>query len=513
MALWNNRPEQTIVDIQQGGPGNPWLVFDRDGMINGTSGGGQSVESRWGRGDNGGFEPIGTIVTGNPERFTGQLSTRLKLEKFLLTLQQTRCFYNLRVRQVCDSPFELTNYTGAIVYPESFTTSRSYSDNLAQAAEDNQVDLMDQFDFSATIESRYLKLRHDDIRKQWSDFAYNKIRNVSTIRCGGGDCGVPKQGNEEYVAVTDTDNTPGYSGNPAPNLYYTTDQGVNWSNVAIPTFPNGNGLDVVKAGGNILVACPTVGVAYCRYQDLLDGVTNPNLWSASSGFTAPNGPNALAVVNGTLVLAVGNSGRIWQSTDGGLSFTLIDSSTTSQNLNYVVFAGETLAWAVGNSGVLLRLTIVNGSVANVAAVPLKTSATAAPITSNLNCVAVPSGRLNEVYVGTAAGAVYRSRSATGARVFFESLTFPDSGNGTITDIQFTGYKGEVMFVIQTNNASNSRVLRDISGGAMGANVEIIGGYTSPANNKINSLAPASINEAVTVGEVVNTYGWIGKVTN
>lgn len=510
MTLWSNRPTNTFVDVQPGGSGNAWAIFDRDGGINGPSGGGQPVESRWGRGDNGGFEPRGTVVTGNPERFTGQLSTRLKYEEFLLTLQQTNCFYNLRVRQICDDPYQLTNYKAAIVYPESFTTSRSYSDNLANATEDNEADLMDQYDFSAITESRYLKCRHDDIKKTWSDFAFNRVRNVSTIRCGGGDCGIPQQGNENYVAVTDVDNTPGYAGNPAPNLYYTTDRGVNWSSVAIPLFPNGNATDVVKAGGLILVACPTFGVAYARYQDILDQVPNPNVWTLSSGFSAPNGPNALSVVDGSLVIAVGNNGRIWQSTDGGLTFTLIDSTTTAVTLNAVSFASENLAWIGGNSGVLLRVSIANGVVATIAIVPVRTTA-GVTLSSNILTVQAPSNRVNEVYVGTAGGQVWRSRAATNSRVFFETLSFVLSGNGQINDIQFAGYKGEVMFVIQTNAASNSRVLRDLSGGAMGNDVEVIGDFTSPANNKMNSIATANVNEAVTVGEVVNSYGWIGKV--
>lgn len=510
MTFWNNRPKNTFVDIQQGGPGNRWLIFDRDGMVNGPSGGGQGVESRWGRGDDGGFVPIGSVVTGNPERWTGQLSTRLKQEDFLEDLQKTNCFYNLRVRQICDDPYNLLNYTAAIVYAEGFTTSRSYSGNLAQAAEDTQEDLMDQYDFSAILESRYKKARHDDIKKTWIDVAYNKVRNVSTIRCGGGDCGIPKQGNEDYVAVTDTDASPGYAGNPAPYLAYTTDKGVNWSFVAIPLFPSGNALDVVKVGGLILVACPTVGIAYASWQDILDGIPNPNLWTLSSGFTAPNGPNALAVVNGNLVLAVGNNGRIWQSTDGGLTFTLIDSTTTAVTLNSVVFASENLAWIAGNSGVLLRVTISNGNVATIALVPVRTSA-GVTLSSNINVVATPSLRSNEVYVGTAVGTVWRSRSATNTRVIFETLSFTQSGNGQITDIQFAGYKGEVMFVIQTNATPNSVVLRDLSGGAMGTDVEVIGSYTSPPNNRFNSLAPASVNEAITVGEVVNGYGWIGKV--
>jgi hypothetical protein len=506
MALWSNRPGNTFVDIRKGGAGNTWQPLERDGQVNAPSGGGQPVESRFGRGENGELTPVGSIVTGNPERWTGQMMTRLKTEVFLSELTKIRCFFDIRVRQICDDPYTLTNYTAAIAYDEAWVTSRTYSDNLANATEDTEADLMNQYDFSAIYEYRYKKLRHDNVQKTVSDFAFNKVRNVSPVRCSS-DCGVQTDGNEEWIAVTDTDNTPGYASNPAPLFYYTTDKLENWSSIYINVFPNGNATDVVKAGEYVLAASPTFGVAYARYQDIKDGAVNPNVWTLATGFTAPNGANKLAVVNGSTVLAVGNGGRIWRSTDGGLSFTLIDNGvTTSQNLNAVVFANEVLGWIGGNAGVLLRYS--NGVISQVI---VQTSA-ALTLSSNINVVATPPGRDNEVYVGTAGGQIWRTRQSTANRPLFEVLVFDQTGNGQINDLQFAGYKGDVMFIVQTNAASNSRVLRDNSGGAGGSpNIEVVGGYTSPANNGINSLAVADQNEAVTVGEVVNSYAWIGHV--
>jgi hypothetical protein len=47
---------------------------------------------------------------------------------------------------------------------------------------------------------------------------------------------------------------------------------------------------------------------------------------------------------------------------------------------------------------------------------------------------------------------------------------------------------------------------------MGTDVEEVNAYTAPANNKFNSIAVADVNNAITVGENVNSYGWVGRVT-
>lgn len=506
MGLWSNKPADTIVDVRPGGPGNNWKILDRDGSMAALAGGGQGVESRWGRGEQGGYRPIGSLTTGNPERFTTQLMTRLRSETFLSQLQDLYCFFDVRVRQKCDDYTSLTNYTEAIGAPESFLTSRTYSAELALAVDATEADMMNQYDISAIVEYRYAKLRHDNIQQTTSDFALNKVRNISVLRCYN-NCGVAQRGNEQWVAVSDADNTPGYASNPAPLLFYTVDNWVTRSSVYIPVFPNGNALDVVKVGDLILVASPTFGVAYAKWQDILDGVTNPNLWTLSTGFSAPNGPNALAV-SGNTVLAVGNSGRVWRSTDGGYSFSSIAdaSAVTSQNLNSVDFADDLRAWIGGNSGVLLRYN--DGS---LSVVPVRTS-TPTTLSANINVVAVPDLRSNELYIGTAGGQIWRTRQAGRTTPVFETLTFTQSGNGQITDIQFAGYKGDVMFAIQTNSSNNSRILRDLSGGAMAYDVEEIGAYTSPVNSKFNSLAVFDVNNAITVGETVNSYAWIGRVT-
>ncbi len=88
---------------------------------------------------------------------------------------------------------------------------------------------------------------------------------------------------------------------------------------------------------------------------------------------------------------------------------------------------------------------------------------------------------------------------------------PASGSGSIDDIQAGGFRGSVLFILQSNAANTSRVLRDITGGATAMKIENVGDFTNPANFRLNSIAPASITRAITVGQIHETYAFIGSV--
>jgi len=50
-----NQPGDTIVDVQVGGPGNPWQIaaIGVESALTAPTGGGQGVESRYGRSPDG----------------------------------------------------------------------------------------------------------------------------------------------------------------------------------------------------------------------------------------------------------------------------------------------------------------------------------------------------------------------------------------------------------------------------------------------------------------------------
>lgn len=506
MAFWDPRTERSAIDVRPGGPGNPWKILDIDGEMNAPSGGGRSIESRFGRSASG-LRYLGGRFTGNPERVTSQVMTRLKSENFLSELTKMRCFFDVRARQRCGDVYTLTEYTEYIMLQDAGLTSRTYSGNLANSSNSTDEDIKNQYSISAGLEVRGKKLRHDNLSKSTTDTALNKVRSIGFEQCND-DCGTLNNGDLDFIAVGDQDSTPGYASNASPQFLWTTDGGSTWNSVYIDPVSNADALDVVLAGENIVVAVPTVGCIYARFQDIKDGVANP--WGVSIGFTAPNGPNALDYTGGA-ILAVGDGGRIWISEDSGVSFKLVDNGvTTSEDLNSVAMQDRTLAWIGGDNGTLLRWTSSGDDTGLVTAVTVQ--AASQTLSANINVVAAPDQRSREVYLGTAGGEIWRTRNGLATKPVFEVMAFDKSGNGSIDDLQFAGIFGDMLFVVQTNANGDSRVLRDLSGGALGDDVEIIGSFDFPANNGINSIAPANQNAAVTVGEVAGSFAFIGRVT-
>lgn len=509
MAYWLPRTAYTILDVRKGGPGNPWQILEYEAELAAPSGGGQPVDSKWGRGTNGNPEYKGQMVTGNPERITAQIMSRLKSETFLSELTKVRCSFDIRARQKCDDPNVLTSYNEAIILRDGSVTSYGYSGQLVNSSTDQDEDIKSTYDASFGLETRMVKLRHDNLSGTVSDVDINKVRCIDVDACAGRCDNLGSTGDQKFIAVTDVDSTSGYAAIPCPVFLYTLDGGNTWTATYVDVLPSGNGTDVLKVGDYILVNSPTKGIAYARWQDILDGVTAPNLWSLSTGFTLPNAPNRIDSINGTTVLAVGNTGRVWISTDSGISFTALAAANaiTTQNLNCVVMVNETLGWIGGASGVLLRYD--QGVLSTV----VVQKSTGVLLSTSILSIAVPSGRGRELFLGTSDGYIWKSTNGLAGKPIFTTPTFDQQGTGQITDMQFAGLFGSVLFFVQTNAASDSRVQRDISGGYLTvAQCEIIGSYVFPANNKINSIAPANINVALTVGDIAGTSGFIGKLS-
>jgi hypothetical protein len=511
MTQWSSRPQNSDIFVRKGA-GNPWLALELDAETDAPSGGGQSYESRWGRGANGGLALRGTAVTGNPERIDGQMMLRLRSETYLTSLQKMKCLPDFLILQACAVKGIPLNYTMALGLLEAPITSRGYSENLANATEDNEPDVKETYDYSAALDYRTKKMQHLDISGTWSDFAYNKAISVGATQCAG-DCGPESDGAQEFWLVSDRDTTPGYSALNVPKFDWTTDQAGSVRNsVYVDVLGNSDGVDVVRMGNNIVVVS-TTGVAYASIQNVYDQVANP--WTLATGITGT--PKAIAVIDALTAYLVGASGKIWKSTDGAASWTLIDNgATTSQNLNSIAKASDTLLWIGGNSGVLIKLIVIGSGTTSsqtISLVNIITSAGASILSAgeNINVVAAPPFR-DEVYLGTSGGKIVRSTRANVTRPIFENKSFPKSGTGQINDLQFVGYKGNMLFILQRNAAGNSRVLRDISGGYLtDSQTEVIGDFTTPVNNQMNSIAPANENYAMVVGEVESTYAYVGSV--
>lgn len=248
----------------------------------------------------------------------------------------------------------------------------------------------------------------------------------------------------------------------------------------------------------MLVVSPNNGVAYALITDA-KSASNP-VWTLASGISA-NHPKVLAVLPGGDVIAAGDGGYIYKSTDGGFSFASLDAaSATTDNINAIEVVSDNLVWFGCDSGTLLKY---NGKGVSVV--------TTTGITANINALAVPVGRNKELYMGMADGSIQRTNDSTVTAPTFTQKTWAGSGVGSIDDLLFVGPLANTLYISQANAAGASRILRDLSGGALGNQVEEVSTYDSPGNGGYNSIAGGNENFIMVVGEVEATYGFIGQV--
>lgn len=503
MQQWNNLRDKVATFLRPGGPGNPWGLADPNGaMVEAPSGGGADVNSRFGVNEWGENIYLSAIRDGDPERYTTTLSTRLDIATALTQFGIFDCPNDVAVYQRCDD-FSPINYQLAILYYDGHLTSDGFNESLTNLPENTEADLMITSEISlAPFKMGRKPLAHNDITKQHSDVNFNRVISVGRKSCPGS-CGTSvNDGKQDFWAVTNRDNTPGYVGQAVPRFYYTRDGGNTMTGSYVPVFTAADLTDVIRVGERALVVSPQGGVAYAKYQDIYDGVEQ---WSLATGFTGGNFPRRLFAVSPSIIWAAGGSGRIWRSEDGGMSWTLMDNGTvTAQQINSISFVNKNLGYFAGNSGALVKY--FNGA---FSLVPVSDGTTT--VTANLNVVATERQRDREVYVGTGGGQIWGNKESGKANKW-SNKAFPLSGNGSVVDMQFAGWKGDCLLIIQNDINGYSRILRDISGGALGNQVEEIGYFTQPSQNGIVSIAMADINTGLCVGNIHETYGFIGKLS-
>lgn len=518
MALgtqWANGGDASAVDIQVGGPGNMWKSFAKNAALDAPSGGGRARTTMWGRGDKGGLQARSIVYTGNPDDWTANLSYPLINED---ALKRLTCPFTVRARQYC-SP-NRTNMTAYVQpgmrgYVDTTVTSFGYDNGLAMS--DGQgTDVMRTAAIDASLEEVWVTVAHDDISLTTSDVAYNRVIGISAETCAGACGAVGTTEEDSFLAVTDKDATPTYAAGSAPWLYWTVDSWATRTGVRIGIDVGSDALDVVLAGSRVIVFSDTKPPVYAQLADIYNGVVDPLLWATSSGFSSISGsnfPRAAVAVDASTILCVGTTGQIWLSTDGGISFTNIYAANvlTTQTLNAIDAQAGGNAFAAGNAGTFIRLAKTPGQSAFTASLIVVKDASLNILSSNINSVRTPSTRGDEVYLGTAGGEIWRSRTVNNTKVVFENMGFDRKGIGSIVDMGFAGYKGNVLFVIQAAVDSTCRVLRDFSGGNLGNDVEPIGDFVTPSNFKMNSIAAVNVNFAITGGEVHDVYAFLGKI--
>lgn len=512
--LWNNSGLASAVDIRLG-PGNNWALLDRNGAIDGgISGSGRDRTTLWGRDEFKGLTPRGFVSTSNPKDWKIKYTYPLSNENFLKQLGD--CPFDLRIRQWC-AP-NLTNMAefvspGMLGYREITSTEDGY-DNSPAVSDGQAKEVKRTGSGMATLEQRYARLTHLDVSQATNDVGNTDIIQIGARVCAGA-CGLETTEEASWAWVTAKDSTPVYSGNPVPWFFYTVDGFATRTGVRIDPFTNADTTAVIMMGSRFVVFSSTKAPAYANFADIVNGVVAPNLWFTASGFSAITGSNfpiAAYAINANIAFAVGATGRIWQTTDGGITWTLIDNGATSA-VNYASIDGQPDGniYIGGASGVLVRGIRIANSNSYAFSVVTVRDASGNTLSSNINVVATPPTRGDEVDVGTAGGEIWRTRNGLATRPVFTNMPLDKKGNGQVIDIKFSGYKGDVMWVVQNDANGNSRVILDLSGSALATDQRFIGDFVTPGNNGFKSLATCNPNFSAVVGNSHSGAGYIGTI--
>lgn len=286
-----------------------------------------------------------------------------------------------------------------------------------------------------------------------------------------GECDVETIGCQTLWIITN--GSPGFYGDA--EIYKSVDGGKTWVQQTNAMTADSDNLSAVSCDSGVVII--TNGDT-SEYQFTNDGGTTFTL------VTTPTQPiNDVFVLGATKIWFAADAGNIYFSSDKGASITVQDAGVaTAENLNSIHFADAELGYAVGENNAFVR-SINGGTDWNAVTGP-------APVVA-LNVVrAVPDTDI--VYVGSAAGVVYRStdKGATWA----VSLTGVTALAGGINDISICECNRIVVAGQDTNGLG--AVYASIDGG----NTYVAQTTPAAAAEAINAITCCDVNTYFGVGD-------------
>lgn len=486
------------VDVQPGGPGNPWKYLSACASMSGPTVPKGETEIRWCQDPKkAGKFRISSKFRTAPDQITFDLMTKLGKLDYLNGLD---CPFGIRARWLPESSGgerEDPSQWDPIMleYCDAELNEHSY-DDLVVVDPGNQDEILVTAPVSARYELRIKKMGGNRFGSATS-LGDQPINDVEF--CGDLSCEDRTDECSTIYAVTDVDTTPYASPNLIKVTYDPDTNAPTITNVPILGF-NSNIEGLECAGSRLLVS--SNGDSAVAYNDN-DG--DQDSWTIVTLANAPAANhNALYARTAREIWVGCANGFVYKSVDGGGSFSAVHSGDlTSQTINAISAYDANLIVAVGNNGAMIKSTNGGQSWTDIT----ETSTTG----DNLLDVEIPPDRGKEIYVGTNSGTIYRSKDE-GAT--FSSYTFEGSGVGTVDDIEFCGECGsEVMFILHNDGGPRGRLLRDLSGGAGGADVEVVLDYTDLilAGIQLNSISCCDGNTVAIGGENNGGYPVITKV--
>lgn len=482
------------VDVQIGGPGNNWQYLSSCAGMTGPEVPLGDFETRWCQDPKraGGFRRSSKIRTA-PDLITFDLTTKLGKIDYL---DRLNCSFSQRARfALCGEREDVANYDPfMLAFCNVGINSKSYED-LVVTSEENNDEIIVTASASADYEYRVKKITpaRTGSSALLGDAAINDIEYCDSPDCGGY-CGDPSDGCTIVFGVTDADTTPYTNPNLVKGVKNLNTGAIVWSTLPIMGL-NGNAENIECSGNRVGVTSSSDSA----FAYNVDANQDQDEWNVVTLTRTPStNHNALYARTQREWWLGCNGGYILKSVDGGANWSEVHSATiTTQNILSVYAYDQNLIVAGGAGGVMLKSSDGGQTWQDIT----ETSTTAASILK----IIIPPNRTKEIYAGTNNGRIYRS---TNGGDTFSRVAFDGDSVGTVDDLDFCGpCAGDVMFILHNDAGPRARILRDLSGGAGGADIEIVMDYTQVIGGGIdlNALACCSVNEVIAAGENFGGY--------
>lgn len=479
---------QGNVDVQIGGSGNPWLFLSACASMSGPTVPHGETEIRYCQDPKraGKFKVSSTFRTA-PDRVSGELMTKLGKIDYL---QDLLCPFSLRARYAkCGERENTINYDPIMLtYCTADLQEHSYEDLVVTNPEDeDEILVTAPWEANNEYRVRHISPARIGSLAELGDQPINDIEYCDSSDCGGY-CGSRSDGCAIFYAVTDADVAPYAAPSLIKGVKNLATDAITWT--VTPILGLNGSVEGVECAGNTLVIISNTDskVGYNNEGADQDEWVFITLAFAPSPFHA-----ALHMRTANEGYLGAATGRIYKTVDGGRSWNIVHAGgLTTQRINAVWAFDKDLVYAAGNSGTILKST--NGGQA------WQDITEVATVASNILKVVVPPDRPKEVYVGAANGKIYRS---TDEGATFSAISFDGDGIGSVDDIDFCGPCGsDVMFILHNDAGPRGRILRDLSGGAGGADVEVISTQTQVITGGIdlNAMACCDVNTVMAAGE-------------
>lgn len=485
-TLDGSKREYVEIDVQPGGPGNPWQWLGCV-MSDAITVPRRSLTRKEGPDPAGGYKFAG-FVEGEQGNTTLSLTIRRNRRNALKSL--LNCPFGIRGRYRCTGPRDdVHNWVSLEGICNTMITEigRSGWAVMESAENDDYVTVPVSLEGGEWWEYAS-RLYAERVAATLVAADINQIKYIDTPTCGECDR-LPSDGCQLWAAVTDagvgTYNEPVYivfDGTQPAGSEYTTYE--------ISPFQTGDdAVDFVKWGDIVVVISPVGGFA--RSVDA--GVT----WTAVTVTGADtHAPRAL-YGQGRQMWAVGDDGYIWASEDAGATWTVEDAGViTSENLADIAGDGDRVIVAVGANNAVVR-SLNAGRVWNLVTGP--------SAGDDLTVVGVP--RTGEVFIGNDVGELWRALQS-GSATWTLLETF-GGGADPIVSLAFChACDGLFVYLVHKPAAGGATVWRAVDGG-----IE----WRAAASNtlptaSLNAIACCEHSTATAVGDIVSTYGSVVAFT-